>query len=80
MGNFEYKPKSRARIAALRTEFLQIKYQPLESMAVYLGRLKQAKDRLESSRKFFDEAKYAYQILMNLHLEHANVVSTVIST
>ncbi|GBN64460.1 hypothetical protein AVEN_65583-1 [Araneus ventricosus] len=40
----EFEPVSRARIAHLRAEFMRVKYQPPETMAVFLGRLKQAKD------------------------------------
>ncbi|GBM63706.1 hypothetical protein AVEN_147638-1 [Araneus ventricosus] len=42
-------------------------------MSVFLGRLKQAKDRLEAVGKKIDNDEYAYQMLMNLPPEYGNV-------
>ncbi|GBL99737.1 hypothetical protein AVEN_249767-1 [Araneus ventricosus] len=68
-----FEPVSRARIAHLGAEFVRVKYQPPETMAVFLGRLKQAKDRLEAVGKKIDNDEYAYQMLMNLPPEYGNV-------
>ncbi|GBL72262.1 hypothetical protein AVEN_115226-1 [Araneus ventricosus] len=67
------EPISRARTAHLGAEFMRVKYQPPETMAVFLGRLKQAKDRLEAVGKKIDNDEYAYQMLMNLPAEHGNI-------
>ncbi|GBM04767.1 hypothetical protein AVEN_20208-1 [Araneus ventricosus] len=42
-------------------------------MAVFLGRLKQAKDRVEALGKKIDNDEYDYQMLMNLPPEYGNV-------
>lgn len=69
-----FEPTSRARIAALRTEFINIRYQPSESMAIYLGRLKQAKDRLVEAGKRVENDEYGYQMLMHLPSKFSNIV------
>lgn len=69
-----FEPASRARIAHLRAEFMHVKFQPPETMAVFLGRLKQAKERLEGAGKKIDNDEYAYQMLMHLPHEYGSVV------
>lgn len=68
-----FEPASRARIAHLRAEFMKIKFEDSESMAVFLGRLKQARDRLDAVGKKIDDDELAYQMLMNLPPKYGNV-------
>lgn len=69
-----FEPSSRARIAHLRSEFMKLKFDPSETMAVFISRLKQAADRLTSVGKAVDDDQLAYQMLMSLPPEFDNVV------
>ncbi|GBM55709.1 hypothetical protein AVEN_196606-1 [Araneus ventricosus] len=57
-----FEPVSRTKIAHLRAEFMRVKCQPPETMAVFLGRLKQAKDRLEAVGKKIDNDESSSRI------------------
>ncbi|GBN44512.1 hypothetical protein AVEN_156355-1 [Araneus ventricosus] len=72
-----YEPKSRARIAKLRSEFYSIKKQPSESIGIYLTHSQQAGKALENAGKSTLEDEVAYQMIENLPPEFENIVQQI---
>ncbi|GBN54464.1 Cell division cycle 5-like protein [Araneus ventricosus] len=72
-----YKPKSRARIAQLRSEFYSIKKQPSESIGIYLAHIQQAAKALKNAGKSIPEDEVAYQMIENLPPEFDNIVQQI---
>ncbi|GBN73143.1 Retrovirus-related Pol polyprotein from transposon TNT 1-94 [Araneus ventricosus] len=72
-----YEPKSRARIAQLRSEFYSIKKQPSESIGIYLAHIQQAAKALKNAGKSIPEDEVAYQMIENLPPEFDNIVQQI---
>jgi len=70
--NFE--PMTRARIASLRTEFMNIRLIKQEPMSVFIGRLLRAAQELQLAGKTVPDDEIAYQMLSQLPSNYDNVV------
>ncbi|KAG8193880.1 hypothetical protein JTE90_011440 [Oedothorax gibbosus] len=72
-----YEPKSRARIAALRNEFFNLKKKPGQSMGIYLSHLQQVAKMLKNAGKEVPEDEIAYQMIANLPSEYDIAVQQI---
>ncbi|GBM26209.1 hypothetical protein AVEN_22770-1 [Araneus ventricosus] len=57
-----FEPRSRARIGALGTKFLNILFLPSDTMSSYIGKISQAAKDLENAGKVIPDDEISYQI------------------
>ncbi|GBL72856.1 Retrovirus-related Pol polyprotein from transposon RE1 [Araneus ventricosus] len=69
-----FEPRSRARIRALRTKFLNILFLPSDTISSYIGKISQAAKDLENAGKVIPDDEIAYQMLANLPRSYDNIV------
>ncbi|XP_054721312.1 arylsulfatase I-like [Uloborus diversus] len=69
-----FEPTTRARIAALRSEFTKLNLKEDENISVFIGRIFRAAKDLESAGRKVEDDEIAYQMLCNLPPKYDNVV------
>lgn len=61
-----YEPRSRARIATLQREFYELRYQPGEQMAAFIGRVYNVKRQLENAGRPVVQDDISYLLIGSL--------------
>ncbi|GBM24386.1 hypothetical protein AVEN_167621-1 [Araneus ventricosus] len=69
-----FEPRSKARIGALRTKFLNILFLPSDTMSSYIGKISLAAKDIENAGKVIPDDEIAYQMLANLPRSYDNIV------
>ncbi|GBM72435.1 hypothetical protein AVEN_198001-1 [Araneus ventricosus] len=69
-----FESRSRARIGAPRTKFLNILFLPSDTMSSYIGKISQAAKDLENAGKVIPDDEIAYQMLANLPRSYDNLL------
>lgn len=69
-----YEPRSRARVAALRRIFYNMKMEEGEQMSLYLAKLRQAATELRDAGLPVEDSEVAYQMLDNLPKAYEGVI------
>ncbi|GBO09441.1 hypothetical protein AVEN_12249-1 [Araneus ventricosus] len=69
-----FGPRSRARIGALRTKFLNILSLPSDTISSHIGKISQTAKDLENAGKVIQDDEIAYQMLANLPKSYDNIV------
>lgn len=73
----QFEPKTRARLIQLLDEFFSIKYQPTESIGIFIARLKAAVKKLAEAGHELDKLFQGFQAIRHLPPEFSGIVQLI---